>query len=108
MFHDAFTMPLRDAPPSKCTGRSGSLFGVDCMTQRPKGTVLLRSAQARKRCRSMHENLYQRSVRAFQAAIARRGAPAASGEDGVQSMALALATLAGGAIGARGPRRSQV
>jgi 1,5-anhydro-D-fructose reductase (1,5-anhydro-D-mannitol-forming) len=40
-----------------------------------------------------HENLYERSVRAFHAAIRGEGQPSASGEDGVRSMAMAIATL---------------
>ena len=40
-----------------------------------------------------HEDLYARSVRLFQDAVAGRGAPAATGEDGVRSLAVALATL---------------
>jgi 1,5-anhydro-D-fructose reductase (1,5-anhydro-D-mannitol-forming) len=38
-----------------------------------------------------HEDLYARSIRLFQGAVAGRGAPAATGEDGVRSLALALA-----------------
>jgi 1,5-anhydro-D-fructose reductase (1,5-anhydro-D-mannitol-forming) len=39
-----------------------------------------------------HESLYERSIRLFQDATAGVGAPAATGEDGVRSLALALAT----------------
>jgi len=41
----------------------------------------------------MHENLYARSIRLFQDAAAGVGAPAATGDDGVCSLALALATI---------------
>ena len=74
-------------------GSAGSLFGADCMTQRPIGTVTLRDAKGEQALPLDHENLYQRSVRAFQAAMRGEGAPSASGEDGVHSMALAIATL---------------
>ena len=91
-FHDAFT--TRYAPTGfEVHGEEGSLIGRDCMTQAPKGEVLLRSAAGEASLPIAHENLYARSVRLFQDAVAGRGAPAASGEDGVRSLAVALATL---------------
>jgi len=74
-------------------GTEGSLLGDNCMTQRPIGTVTLRNAQGETALPLHHENLYERSVRAFHAAIRGEGAPAATGEDGVRSMATALAVL---------------
>jgi 1,5-anhydro-D-fructose reductase (1,5-anhydro-D-mannitol-forming) len=74
-------------------GTDGSLFADNCMTQRPVGTVILRNAQGETALPLDHENLYERSVRAFHAAIRGEGAPAATGEDGVRSMATALAVL---------------
>ena len=74
-------------------GTEGSLFGDNCMTQRPVGTVMLRNAQGETALPLDHENLYERSLRAFHAAIRGEGAPAATGEDGVRSMATALAVL---------------
>jgi 1,5-anhydro-D-fructose reductase (1,5-anhydro-D-mannitol-forming) len=74
-------------------GTDGSLFAENCMTQRPIGTVILRNAQGETALPLDHENLYERSVRAFHAAIRGEGAPAATGEDGVRSMATALAVL---------------
>jgi 1,5-anhydro-D-fructose reductase (1,5-anhydro-D-mannitol-forming) len=40
-----------------------------------------------------HENLYVRGVASFCAAIRGEGAPAATAEDGVRSLATALAVL---------------
>ena len=74
-------------------GTEGSLFGDNCMTQRPIGTVMLRNAQGETALPLDQENLYERSVRAFHAAIRGEGAPSATGEDGVRSMATALAVL---------------
>jgi len=89
-FHDAFT--TRYATTGfEVHGEEGSLIGTDCMTQAPKGEVLLRSKAGEERLTLAHENLYVRSVRLFQEAVAGRGAPAASGEDGVRSLAIALA-----------------
>jgi 1,5-anhydro-D-fructose reductase (1,5-anhydro-D-mannitol-forming) len=74
-------------------GTEGSLFGDNCMTQRPVGTVTLRNAQGETALPLDQDNLYERSVRAFHAAIGGEGAPSATGEDGVRSMATALAVL---------------
>ena len=91
-FHDAFT--TRYATTGfEVHGSEGSLIATDCMTQEPKGEVLLRSAKGEERLTLNHENLYARSVRLFQDAIAGKGAPSATGEDGVRSLAVALAAL---------------
>lgn len=91
-FHDAFT--TRYATTGfEVHGEEGSLIGRDCMTQAPKGEVLLRSAAGEENLPIAHESLYERSVRLFQNAVAGHGAPAATGEDGVRSLAVALATL---------------
>jgi 1,5-anhydro-D-fructose reductase (1,5-anhydro-D-mannitol-forming) len=74
-------------------GTDGSLSADNCMTQRPVGTVILRNAQGETALPLDHENLYERSVRAFHAAVRGEGAPAATGEDGVRSMATALAVI---------------
>ena len=57
------------------------------MTQQPKGEVVLRTADGEEPLALSHENLYVRSIRLFQEAAAGRGAPAATGEDGVRSLA---------------------
>jgi 1,5-anhydro-D-fructose reductase (1,5-anhydro-D-mannitol-forming) len=91
-FHDAFTSRYARTA-FEVHGSEGSLFGVDCMTQRPIGTVTLRNAQGEALLPLDQENLYERSVRAFHAAIRGDGAPSATGEDGVRSMAMAIAAL---------------
>ena len=45
------------------------------------------------------EDLYARSVRAFNAAVLGNGAPSATGEDGVRSLAVALAVAESAATG---------
>ena len=91
-FHDAFT--TRYATTGfEVHGEEGSLIGRDCMTQAPKGEVMLRSAKGEELLPLVHESLYARSVRLFQEAVAGRGAPAATGEDGVKSLSVALSTL---------------
>src|SRR5216683_3229862 len=74
-------------------GNEGSLVATDCMTQQPKGEVVLRTSEGTVALTLMHENLYVRSIRLFQDATASVGAPAATGEDGVCSLALALAAI---------------
>jgi 1,5-anhydro-D-fructose reductase (1,5-anhydro-D-mannitol-forming) len=61
------------------------------MTQWPMGTVTLRRGSSEEGVPVEHENLYERSVRYFNAAIRGEGEPAASGVDGVRSLAVALA-----------------
>ena len=63
-FHDAFT--TRYATTGfEVHGEEGSLIGRDCMTQAPKGEVLLRTAAGEEPLKLAHENLYRRSVRLF-------------------------------------------
>ena len=91
-FHDAFT--TRYATTGfEVHGDEGSLVATDCMTQQPRGEVVLRTSEGTVALTLMHENLYVRSIRRFQDATASVGAPAATGEDGVCSLALALAAI---------------
>jgi 1,5-anhydro-D-fructose reductase (1,5-anhydro-D-mannitol-forming) len=91
-FFDAFTSRYARTA-FEAHGTEGALFAADCMTQRPIGTVTLRDKDGERALPLAQENLYERSVRAFHAAMCGEGAPSASGEDGVRSMALAIATL---------------
>jgi 1,5-anhydro-D-fructose reductase (1,5-anhydro-D-mannitol-forming) len=86
-FHDGFTTGYA----FEVHGDKGSLLGANCMTQAPIGTVMLRTAKGEEMLPLDHENLYVRSARAFEAAIRGEGPPAATGEDGVRSMAVAIA-----------------
>ena len=88
-FHDAFTTKYATTG-FEVHGDEGSLISRDCMTQAPKGDVLLRSATGEEMLKLDHEKLYVRSVRLFQEAVAGRGAPSATGEDGVKSLSVAL------------------
>jgi 1,5-anhydro-D-fructose reductase (1,5-anhydro-D-mannitol-forming) len=89
-FHDAFTAP-HASTGFEVHGTEGSLYGRDVMTQWPMGTVTLRRGSSEEGVPVEHENLYERSVRYFNAAIRGEGEPAASGVDGVRSLAVALA-----------------
>jgi 1,5-anhydro-D-fructose reductase (1,5-anhydro-D-mannitol-forming) len=74
-------------------GSEGSLFARDVMTQRPIGSVMLRSAKGEEELSFDREDLYTRAVRQFHAAIRGEGSPSATGEDGVWSLASAEAAL---------------
>lgn len=91
-FHDAFTTQFASTG-FEVHGTEGSLIGTDCMTQRSVGEVVLRTAAGEEHLPVDRTNLYERALASFHAAIAGRGQPAASGEDGVRSMAVGVAAL---------------
>ena len=101
-FHDGFTTKYATTG-FEVHGDAGSLIGRDCMTQAPKGEVILRSSAGEEPLRTDHENLYARAIRLFQEAVAGRGAPAATGEDGVKSLSIAISALAAARSGAETP-----
>ncbi|WP_395703440.1 Gfo/Idh/MocA family protein [Aquabacterium sp.] len=88
--HDGFTI-AHAGTGIEVHGERGSLIGRDVMTQRPVGTLTLRDAEGEHPIALQHEDLYVRGVAAFCAALRGEGAPAATGEDGVRSLAGALA-----------------
>jgi 1,5-anhydro-D-fructose reductase (1,5-anhydro-D-mannitol-forming) len=90
--HDAFTVKYAGTG-LEIHGSEGSILGQDVMTQRPVGRVTLRNAQGGTDVPLGHENLYAVGLRAFVGAIHGEGAPAATGDDGVRSLATALAVL---------------
>ncbi|TGS51935.1 gfo/Idh/MocA family oxidoreductase, partial [Mesorhizobium sp. M1D.F.Ca.ET.183.01.1.1] len=63
------------------------------MTQKPVGSVLLRTAAGEEELNFDREDLYTRSLRQFHAAIRGDGQPSATGEDGIWSLASAEAAL---------------
>jgi 1,5-anhydro-D-fructose reductase (1,5-anhydro-D-mannitol-forming) len=89
-FHDAFTAP-HASTGFEVHGTEGSLYGREVMTQRPIGTVTIFRDGGEEAIPVEHENLYERSVRCFNAAIRGEGEPAATGADGIRSLAVALA-----------------
>ncbi|MGB3142321.1 MAG: Gfo/Idh/MocA family oxidoreductase, partial [Aestuariivirga sp.] len=91
-FHDGFTTKYVQTSV-EVHGDSGSLVATNCMTQAPIGDVLLRTAGGEAKLQLQHENLYVRTINAFTSAIAGNGEPLSTGEDGVASLAIALAAL---------------
>jgi 1,5-anhydro-D-fructose reductase (1,5-anhydro-D-mannitol-forming) len=90
--HDAFTVK-HAGTGVEIHGTDGSIVARDVMTQRPIGQVVLRDASGEREIPVTHENLYARSLAAFNAAVRGEGQPSATGEDGVRSLATALAVL---------------
>jgi 1,5-anhydro-D-fructose reductase (1,5-anhydro-D-mannitol-forming) len=90
-FHDAFTIP-HARTGFEVHGMGGSLIAEGVMTQEPVGTVHLVHGENRELVDvGYRENLYVRSVREFINAVNGTGQPTATGEDGVRSLAIALA-----------------
>jgi 1,5-anhydro-D-fructose reductase (1,5-anhydro-D-mannitol-forming) len=98
--HDAFTVK-HAGTGVEIHGTEGSIIGRDVMRQRAMGQVLLRDANGEREIPVEHENLYARALAAFNAAVRGEGKPAASGEDGVRSLATALAVLESAQSGRR-------
>ena len=91
-FHDGFTTKFAETG-LEVHGTEGSLIGRNVMTQRPTGTVTLRSADGEHDLPLDHHNLYEATLAAFHAAIAGKGTPSATGEDGIWSLATGLAVV---------------
>lgn len=90
--HEGFTTKFA-ATGFEVHGTEGSLVAKDVMTQKPVGSVVLRNARGEEELSFDREDLYVRSVRTFHAAIRGEREPAATGEDGVWSLACAEAAL---------------
>ncbi|THK38762.1 Gfo/Idh/MocA family oxidoreductase [Ensifer sp. MPMI2T] len=97
-FHDAFTTKYAETG-LEVHGTEGSLIGRNVMTQRPVGTVVLRNEEGESELPLDHSKLYETALSAFHAAIEGKGAPSATGEDGVWSLATGLAVLKAAATG---------
>jgi 1,5-anhydro-D-fructose reductase (1,5-anhydro-D-mannitol-forming) len=91
-FHDGFTAKFAETG-FEVHGTEGSLLGRNVMTQRPVGSVTLRTADGETELPLAQTNLYETALNAFHAAVAGNGKPAATGEDGVWSLATGLAVV---------------
>ena len=97
-WHDAFTTKFATTG-FEVHGSEGSLIGTDCMTQQPKGTVVLRTAAGEEELKVDRGALYVRGVANFHAALRGEGTPSATAEDGIRSLAMALAAMEAAATG---------
>ncbi|MDX5349638.1 MAG: Gfo/Idh/MocA family oxidoreductase [Paracoccaceae bacterium] len=100
MAHQSFTHPFAGSG-LEVHGDKGSIFARGVMTQRPVGEVELLTAQGREAVSFPPHNLYVQAITDFLAAVAGRGQPAATGWDGVASLAVALAVREAARTGAR-------
>lgn len=98
-FHDGFTTQFADTG-FEVHGTAGSLTSRNVMTQRAVGTVTLRNAEGERDLPVRHRNLYETALEAFHAAVAGHGRPAATAEDGIWSLATALAVARAARTGA--------
>lgn len=96
--HESFTHPYAHTG-IEVHGTRGSIVARDVMTQRPVGEITLSNADGDHAIEYSPHNLYEHAVAAFAAAVAGEGRPAADGEDGVKSLAVALAVRAAAASG---------
>ena len=74
-------------------GTEGSIIAKGALHQSSTGEVLLRNAQGEQVIETESADLHGGAVRRFLDAIQGKGTPAATGEDGLRSMAAALACL---------------
>ncbi|HEV7941418.1 MAG TPA: Gfo/Idh/MocA family oxidoreductase [Solirubrobacteraceae bacterium] len=92
-FHDAFTTPYVHTRV-EIYGSAGSITIEDAMLDDPVATVTLYDESgAHQIPLDQSEGLYVRTVRLFNEAVKGRGAPTASGEDGLRSLMVASAAL---------------
>jgi 1,5-anhydro-D-fructose reductase (1,5-anhydro-D-mannitol-forming) len=90
-FHDAFTVP--DAGTGiGLHGTTGSIIGRGVLAPEPVGDVLLKRGDRVEEV-DVGERwpLYEYAVRRFNAAVRSGGTPLATGDDGIASLAVALA-----------------
>jgi 1,5-anhydro-D-fructose reductase (1,5-anhydro-D-mannitol-forming) len=100
MSHESFTHPFAGSG-LEVHGSEGSVFARDVMTQNPLGSIELVTASGREAVPFDTHDLYQEGVRRFHAAVAGDAGPAATGVDGVKSLAVALAVRDAAARGIR-------
>jgi 1,5-anhydro-D-fructose reductase (1,5-anhydro-D-mannitol-forming) len=92
-FHDSFTI-RHTSTGFEIHGTEGSLLATDVMTQEPVGRIILRRGTEETEIDpGAREDLYSFAVRHFNAAVRGEGKPAATGEDGIRSLAVALAAV---------------
>jgi len=98
--HESFTHPYAGSG-LEIHGSEGSIFADSVMTQMPVGKISLLTAAGRKDIPFDGHNLYAFGVARFCEAVAGTGQPAATGWDGVKSLAIAQAVQDAAASGER-------
>jgi 1,5-anhydro-D-fructose reductase (1,5-anhydro-D-mannitol-forming) len=100
MSHESFTHPFAGSG-LEVHGTAGSIFARGVMTQLPVGEIELVTAKGREAVPYSPHNLYLQGVTDFLAATEGKGTPAATGEDGIASLAVALAVREAARTGQR-------
>jgi 1,5-anhydro-D-fructose reductase (1,5-anhydro-D-mannitol-forming) len=100
MAHESFTHAFAGSGV-EVHGTKGSIFAQGVMTQRPVGDVSLVTGAGRDAIPYATHDLYAQAVRRFVDAVAGNGEPAATGQDGVKSLAVALAVRTAAQTGQR-------
>jgi 1,5-anhydro-D-fructose reductase (1,5-anhydro-D-mannitol-forming) len=98
--HESFTHPFAGSG-FEVHGTEGSIFARGVMTQAPVGEITLVTAKGREVVPYSPHNLYLQAVQDFTAAVAGKGQPAVTGEDGIASLAVALAVREAARTGQR-------
>ena len=98
--HESFTHPFAGSG-LEVHGTHGSIIARGVMTQQPKGEIELVTATGREAVSFPTHNLYAQGVQDFLSAVAGQGAPAATGRDGIASLAVALAVREAARTGIR-------
>jgi 1,5-anhydro-D-fructose reductase (1,5-anhydro-D-mannitol-forming) len=100
MSHESFTHPFAGSG-LEVHGTQGSIFARGVMTQKPVGEIELVDASGRHAISFDAHDLYITGVAEFEAAVRGEGSPAATGIDGVKSLAVAAAVREAAETGAR-------
>ena len=100
MTHESFTHPYATTG-FEVHGTEGSLQARNVMTQQPVGQITLVNKDGEQPVSYSAHSLYERSVQKFVAAVDGQGEPAASGVDGVKSLAVAEAVKSAAQTGHR-------
>jgi 1,5-anhydro-D-fructose reductase (1,5-anhydro-D-mannitol-forming) len=98
--HESFTHPFAGSG-LEVHGTHGSIFARGVMTQAPVGEVTLVTAAGTEAVPFPADDLYLTGIREFVAAAAGNGRPAATGPDGIASLAVALAVRRAAETGQR-------
>ncbi len=100
MAHESFTHPFAGSG-LEVHGTEGSIFASGVMTQRPMGEIELVTGEGRTPVPFSDHDLYTQGLSDFASAILGKGQPAATGWDGVKSLAVALAVRKSAGSGQR-------
>jgi 1,5-anhydro-D-fructose reductase (1,5-anhydro-D-mannitol-forming) len=98
--HESFTHPFAGSG-LEVHGTEGSIFARGVMTQKPVGEITLVTAAGAEPVPFPPDDLYLTGIRDFVAAAAGQGRPAATGPDGIASLAVALAVRRAAETGQR-------